>query len=258
MLFRSLLPFWGYGHKEICDAHSDMIVVEPGIGYAGGHFARWKIFESYAIYHAYYGLESVGTCKQDWYDVVIPNYFDPEDFEYSPAKDNYILYLGRVYAGKGVDVAIQVAEHTGQRLIVAGQGRLADMGYRDLPPNIEEFGYADAGQRRQLMSGAQALIIASRYSEPFAGVQCEAWLSGTPVISPDYAAFAEYNQHGVTGFRCRTFRDYVQAVDRIDQIDPAECRRWGLRFSLEQIAPEYERYFQDVMNVYTGQGWYQL
>jgi hypothetical protein len=76
-----ILPFWGSGVRAICDAHqNDMIVVEPGIGYAGGHWARWKVFESYAIMHAYYGMQGVGHCNQDWYDVVIPNYFDPDDF----------------------------------------------------------------------------------------------------------------------------------------------------------------------------------
>ena len=87
-----ILPFWGSGVRPVCDAHPDLITVEPGIGYAGGHWARWKIFESYAIYHAYYGLEAVGTCKQDWYDAVIPNYFDPDDFEYTPEeKEDYFL-----------------------------------------------------------------------------------------------------------------------------------------------------------------------
>ena len=81
-----ILPFWGSGVRPVCDAHSDLITVEPGIGYAGGHWARWKVFESYAIYHAYCGLKNVGTCQQDWYDVVIPNYFDLEDFEYKEKK----------------------------------------------------------------------------------------------------------------------------------------------------------------------------
>ena len=100
-----------------------MIIVEPGIGYAGGHWARFKIFESYAIYHAYYGLPAVGSCKQDWYDVVIPNYFDPDDFTFDPAnKEDYFLYVGRVYDGKGVHIAIQASEAVGVKLKIAGQG----------------------------------------------------------------------------------------------------------------------------------------
>ena len=84
-----ILPFWGSGVRPVCDAHPDLICVEPGIGYAGGHWARWKIFESYAIYHAYCGLQNVSSCRQDWYDAVIPNYFDPDDFEFRDKKQNY-------------------------------------------------------------------------------------------------------------------------------------------------------------------------
>ena len=87
-----ILPFWGTGVKRICDAHHDIITVEPGIGYAAGHWAQWKVFESYAIYHAYCGLENVGNCNQSWYDIIIPNYFDLDDFVYSDKKEDY-FYL---------------------------------------------------------------------------------------------------------------------------------------------------------------------
>ena len=37
-----ILPFWGNPMKPICDGHPDLICVEPGIGYAWGHFAPYK------------------------------------------------------------------------------------------------------------------------------------------------------------------------------------------------------------------------
>jgi len=248
-----ILPFWGAGVRPICDAHPDLITVEPGIGYAGGHWARWKIFESYAIYHAYCGLTAVGTCKQDWYEAVIPNYFDPDDFEFRDKKDDYFLFLGRVYSGKGTDIAIQVTEATGDRLIIAGQ----NPDNIKFPPHVEFVGYADVEKRRQLMANAKAAFVASQYLEPFGGVQIEMLLSGTPTITTDWGSFTENNIQGVTGYRCRTFDQFVWAAKNIDRIDPYQCRAFGENFTLEKVAAMYEEYFQMVLDVYTGKGWYE-
>ena len=249
-----ILPFWGSGVRPICDAHLDLITVEPGIGYAGGHWARWKVFESYAIMHAYYGLSAVGTCKQDWYDVVIPNYFDLDDFDYSEDKEDYFLYLGRVYDGKGVHIAIQVTEKIGAKLVIAGQ-KPDNMNF---PSHVEFVGYADIPTRKRLMSKAKASFLPSMYIEPFGGVQVENLLSGTPTITTDWGSFTENNPNGVTGYRCRSFDDFVKAALNIHKIEPRKCREFGEKFSLENVAPMYEKYFQDVLNVYTNEGWYHL
>ena len=253
-----LLPFWGYGGKPVCDAHSDLIVVEPGIGYADGHWARWKIFESYAIYHAYYGLKAVGKCMQDWYEVVIPNYFDLEDFEYNPAeKEDYFLFVGRIYEGKGIHIAIQMTEKLGKKLIVCGQNSLKQCGYTKIPSHVIEIGYVGREERKKLMSKAKCGIVASLYNEPFGGVQIEMLLSGTPTITTDWGAFSENNINGLTGYRCRTFDEFCWAGENIDKINPADCRKFGLNFTMDKIAPMYESYFQNVLDVYKGKGWYE-
>ena len=162
------------------------------------------------------------------------------------------MYLGRVYDGKGVNVAIQATQIAGVKLVIAGQ---KEDGYA-LPDHVEYIGYADVPTRKKLMAKAKASFLPSMYVEPFGGVQIENLLSVTPTITTDWGSFAENNINGKTGYRCRTMGDFVDAVENIDQIKPAGCRKFGENFTLEKVAPMYEKYFEDVLDVYTGKGWY--
>ena len=254
-----VLPFWGSGVRPICDAHEDIHIIEPGIGYSGGHWAPFKVFESYAILHAYQGLANVGECHQGNYDIVIPNYFDLDHFEYEENKDDYFLYLGRVYEGKGIHIAIQITDAAGVKLKVAGQPDETYTDY-DWPDHVEFVGYAGVEERKELMKNAKGSLLPSQYLEPFGGVQIENLLAGTPTITADWGAFAENNIEGVTGYRCRTFEDYVRAIKNVQagKIKSIDCRKKGEEFSLEAIAPMYENFFRKVTDISIGSGWYEI
>jgi glycosyltransferase involved in cell wall biosynthesis len=249
-----LLCTFGNGQKVIADAHPDMIVCEPGIGYPYGGYAPYRVFESYAIMHAYQGQKLIEWAQNDrWYDAVIPNYFDLADFNYATEKDDYFLFLGRVNGGKGIHIAQQIAKAVDTRLVVAGHG---DFEF-DPEAKIERVGVVGPAERTKLLSRAKATICASTFMEPFCGTQIESMLSGTPVISSDLGAFAEYNLHGVTGYRCKTFEQFEWAARNINTIKPADCRQWAENFSLEKIGLRYDEYFTSVAAACAdGDKWY--
>jgi glycosyltransferase involved in cell wall biosynthesis len=256
-----LCPFGG-NHGPVAEAHPDMIVCEPGIGYSDGGFAQFRVFESYAIMHAYQGLQKTREMSNDmWYDVVIPNYFDLDEFDYSASNDDYFLFLGRVNHGKGIHLALQIVEEIGERIIVAGPGSLTGnetRGNRPVSEYAQFVGVVGPEERKLLMSRAKATLTPSHFVEPFCGVQIESMLCGTPVISSDWGAFAEYNIHGVTGYRCRTFEHFTWAARNIHTIEPSSCRAWAEHnFSLERVADMYEEYFYSVYNIVSGDGWYE-
>ena len=248
-------------HIHIASDHiKDMIVVESGIGYPSGFFAPFKIFESYAIMHAYYGLIAVELGgRLEWYNRVIPNHFDKNDFifdEYGKRED-YLLFLGMRHGGasKGYTIARDAARDAGIKLLVAGPDKLPE----GEPDHVEHVGLLGVKERAELLSKARALIAPSVFLEPFCGAQVEAFMSGTPVISTDWGAFVEYNIDGLTGFRCRTHKDFVEAIEDVKSLDPHEIRQYGLTFSLERVCKLYDKFAEEVMKIYDGNGgWYYL
>lgn len=252
-----ILAFWGWGTKAACDANPDLMAIEPGIGYASS-WARWRVYESYAIMHASMGTERVqyaGNCN--WYWTVISNYFDTRDFEFRSAKQDYLLHLGRIGTNKGVHISIDIAKRAGMRLVIAGQGSPQDVGLVAWPDHVDYVGYAGPAERKELMANARALLLPSQYLEPFGGTQIEAFLSGTPVITTDWGVFNETNIHGVTGYRCHTMGEFVWAAKNVHKLNPAACRQWALEnYSFEAIRPKYLHYFEQLADIQSGAGWY--
>lgn len=242
---------------------SKLVVVEYGIGYSGT-FARFKCYESYAHRHRLHG-EQKGDADGDNYGCVIPNYYDLNDFPFVEHKQDYFLFIGRLIQRKGVAVAVEVTKDIGAKLLIAGQGVVAyepgklvtEDGKVYTGEHIEYVGFADIPTRAVLMGNARAVLVPTQYIGPFEGVNVEAQLCGTPVITTDWGCFAETVEHGVTGYRCRTHEQFCWSAKNAHRLDPATIRaRAARRYSLDKVGAMFEEYFYQVSNLWE-QGYYQ-
>jgi glycosyltransferase involved in cell wall biosynthesis len=241
----------GYAHKPIADAFPDHMSVEFGIGY-GGTFARYRVFESYAWMHSVYaGHKNPTTVDGNFFDGVINGYLEPEQFPAGKGDGDYYFFIGRLIERKGYNIAQEVCERLGKRLIIAGPGQ-PNGGYGEFIGNI------GPKKRAELMGGAIALFAPTTYIEPFGNIVIEAQTCGTPTITTDWGAFTETNVHGVTGFRCRTLADFMKAAEDVKSLNRTKIRKQAIeKYSLEAIAPKYQDYFERLLTLWDD-GWYQL
>ena len=240
----------GVCHQPIAMALPGMLAVEFGVGYSGT-FTKYRVFESYAWMHAVYGAHSGAAhdANGQWFDTVIPGYLERERFPFGETKGDYFLFVGRLIERKGAHVAAEVCRAAGKRLLIAGQGN-------ELPAYGEYVGVVGPEERGRLMSQAAAVFVPTIYLEPFGNVAVEAMACGTPVITTDWGAFTETVIQGETGFRCRTFQQFLDAVDGVHKLDRKAIRSYALRrFSLEAVAPRYDEYFRRLETLW-GDGWY--
>ena len=142
-----------------------------GIGYSGV-FTNQRIFESVEWMHTIYGtLGHDANADGSYYDCVIPNFWDPAEFEFCDKKDDYYLYLGRLIGRKGVHIAAQCCERIGEKTRNSRTGwRRGSYSLGVDPKKVEYVGYADVKKRSDLMAHAKAIFVPTLYIEPWEDV----------------------------------------------------------------------------------------
>jgi len=227
-----LLLMQGVYQKPIADAVGLWLICEPAIDYHGS-YGRFRAFESAYLQNFTYGSEHPRQMVDGSpYDRVIPYACDPQDFIFTPKSDDYFLYIGRGSDPDGMDTAAVAA--------AAVHGRLTYL----------NLNHAGTEERARLMGYAKAVFISGASLDGDASAAVEAQLCGTPVITTNFGVFPETVVDQVTGFRCNTLQDFVNAARWVGRLDTAEVRRHAERYLMNNVKYDFHQWFCDLYQLY--------
>lgn len=189
---------------------------------------------------------------------VVHNAVDVEEHRYEGVKEDYLVHVSRICEAKGTVEAIRLARERGWRLYLAGKidpGRDREYFEREVRPlldgkKVEYLGEISQEEKVKLVSRARAFLFPIKWQEPFGLVMAEALACGTPVLATRWGAVPEVVEHGRTGFIADTPEELAAYLDRIDEIDPWECRRAAEeRFSPRAMAYGYQGIYEKVLSM---------
>lgn len=175
-----------------------------------------------------------------------------QDFPFEPAKDDYLLFAGRLSPEKGPAEAVTIAKRAGRRLLIAG---MIEPQYQDyfnaaVKPHVdgkqvEYLGLLSQKDLAPYYRKAAAVLFPIKWCEPFGLVAVEAQASGTPLIATRFGALPEIIVDGRTGFVIDTLDQAVAAVERLNTLSPQACRRNAeTRFTAAAMAKGYEAVYK--------------
>ena len=191
----------------------------------------------------------------------IANAIDTSAYPWSTEKDDYLLFIGRMIADKGAHNAVEVARRLNARLIMGGKVNeeperlyFAEQIEPHLSDQIYFRGEIDTETKNELYRRARCTLFPIQWPEPFGLVMIESMAAGTPVVAFRNGSVPEVIDHGVTGFIVESVDEMVDAVNHIDEIDPAECRRVAEeRFGIAQFVAAHERAYRTLLD--EGPSW---
>lgn len=194
--------------------------------------------------------------RSNWhvvYNAIPLKTYQPAD---SVPQDAPLVFLGRVEAVKGPDLAIEVARRCGRRLVIAGN--IPDEPQHDtffrqhVLPHVDNERVVYVGpvtdqQKNELLRRSLALLFPDRIDEPFGMVMAESLACGTPVIALRRGAVSEIIEDGRTGFVCDTIEGMVSRVGSTAALSRFACREVAeARFGDEGMVEAYLQIYRSL------------
>jgi len=203
---------------------------------------------------------------------VIYNGVDTNLYRFSPKKEDYLLWIGRLSRAKdkrgnfldpkGVRWAIKLAKETNSKLLLSGNVEDPEFFKKDVKPylsnKIKWIGPISSeqplskGDVVKLMQKAKAFLMTVNWYEPFGLVMAESMSCGTPVIGFNRGAVSEIVANGKTGFIVKPkegIKGLKKALKNIGKINPKDCRKHVEKnFSLEKMVENYEKAYRKIRN----------
>ena len=185
---------------------------------------------------------------------LIPHGLDLADYPFQAAKEDFLLFLGRIYPDKGLHTAIRLARETGVRLLIAGPVFEPDRPYFDGHirdridgQQIVYLGPADHARKVDLLKRAKALVLPLEVDETFGLAMLEAMACGTPVLAYARGAVPEVVVHGETGFAVDTYEALRESLPRLAGLDPGRCRaQVAQNFSRDTMVAAYMKLYDEM------------
>lgn len=219
-------------------------------------FSSEKIIPVYKKYNYHTHYISISNADRHpelhYLDTIFHGINDTE-FTFSEQKENYLLFYGRIHPDKGAHKAIEIAQQSGMRLIIAGLIQDEQYYNREIAPkidghNVKYVGNVSQKEGNLLLGRAMALLHPINFEEPFGLSVAEAMMCGTPVIAYARGSMLELIEHGKTGFLVNTVREAVESIRLLKTIDTSYCRAYAVKsFSIDKMVQSYIRIYTEIL-----------
>lgn len=249
----------GSSQARIMNEFPGITSVEYAVGYEGTT-APFRVYCSLAWKNFLAGKQGERLGPRD---AVIHHYTEPQKW-INIKHDDYLLFVGRIFRGKGPQEAAAIARASGRKLILAGTGvKSVESDRIDLDDGsvivgtreeIEYVGPVDKSERSDLMRDAYATLVPTQYFEPFGLVAIESTMLGTPVLTTDWGAFPE-TIHPSMGLTFSSLSDGVKKLELLGELDRLGVHMTTMEhYSTTSQAPKYEEYLSSLLE-HRQQAW---